>query len=198
MSDDAAEFAWWSPDSESLATAGRGSEWNQARLLLHSVVSGTCRSVDLLLSAPTAVLMADAMAWSPESRLVLSLLSLPFSTERTMIAAFVDADSAAVSMQQLDLPGLGESLVWGASGFVAFACTDVSQMSLHGVRVPGSRQASEAAGAAQAADRRRHHQPQLLSKRPAVQLGGHWQSCLEIDFTWRLHSGGAQRSRRCL
>ena len=129
VSDGAAEFAWWSPDSESLATAGRGSEGNQVRLLLHSVVSGRCRSVDLLLSAPTSVLMADAMAWSPDSRLVLSLLSLLPSNKRTMIAAFVDAESAAVSTQQLHLPGAGASLVWGASGYVAFACMDVSQES---------------------------------------------------------------------
>ena len=119
----------FSPNGASvLASGGSRASPGTMQLLLYRI-SSQVFSI-LQLSPKTSLILHGHTAWSPDSSTVLCALTPrhPEGSTRLRMAA-VNAESATVTYQALKLAGVCTHVSWGASSYVALACTDVEQES---------------------------------------------------------------------
>ena len=124
----------FSPDGQSiLALGGTRAGRLTMQLLLYRIPTRTFTL--LQLSPKTSWVPKQCAAWSPDSKTVLCVLAparvelgaLRAQRVLRMCIAAVDAASAAVSYQSMNMAGVCTEISWGAANYVALACTDLKQ-----------------------------------------------------------------------
>ena len=120
----------FSPNGQSILAMGGTKAAGRSRTMQLALYSISTRAFTLLQLRPKAsAVLSNGAAWSPTSETVLCALTPTHTVEALdLILAAVDAASAAVTCQRMHMSGVCNQVSWGAAGYVALACTNVSRI----------------------------------------------------------------------